>query len=734
MADSGRRHFLGGAGLLAGLAVGCRPRRDPYSLEKPPVPVARGVRQGSESHVLSTCGLCPAACGIRVRVVDGRAVKIEGNVASPVNRGGLCARGQAGLQMLYHPDRIAGPLRRVGPRGKGGAGAWRSIAWSEALAELSGQLGNLRAAGHPESLLLLDGEATGTTHALWARFMDVFGSPNHVGHGATGFGAVAQVMGTMTGTTAMPGYDFERARCVLLVGSGPLESSPQWIHLARSLAGEFRPRLLLASPRLPQSGALVDGWFPVAPGRSAAFLLGLAHVLLREQLGDESMLEVAQGFAVGPAWPLGFREQVMANYAPAKVQGLTGIAATQMEGLARELVATRPSVVVLDEWANDSATVTAGVVLNALLSSLNAPGGMVLDSGPGLADLAPADFDGLSRAGRSAQRLDGGSAGRIDFASSRLLALPEALLAGKPYPTEVLLLSYANPAFSKPGANRWAQAIAKLPFVVSFSPILDESVLLADLVLPDHSFFERWDLVLPGRGTRALSLRQPVVSPLGQSMQTGEVILRLAAAMGGVMAKAFPWASYREAVTARLINLPGGAEAVLADLEDRGVWVAAHEVSAETVDTVPSPLLRVPAPQAPSPDGDSTPFPFILLPCRGPGYAEGGMRSMAWLAELPLVDGDPWQERVEMSPEDARALGLADGERVLVASAVAEVELYVQLHAGMRRGVLGIALGGGSAPAVGATAGTYRLFADSADVVSGQWLAYATRARVRKVA
>src|ERR1035437_9974214 len=117
MADLGRRGFLGAAGALAGAAA-CRTSRqsqelkdsqDPYVATKPAVPRERGARPGEERSVLTTCGLCRAGCGLRVRVVDGRAVKVEGNPESPVNRGGVCARGQSGLQLLYHPDRVRGP-------------------------------------------------------------------------------------------------------------------------------------------------------------------------------------------------------------------------------------------------------------------------------------------------------------------------------------------------------------------------------------------------------------------------------------------------------------------------------------------------------------------------------------------------------------------------------------------------------------------------------------------------
>ena len=378
MPDFGRRGFLGSAGLLAGLAAGCRPRQDPCTAQKPPVPVERGLRPGSEKFVFTTCGLCQAGCGLRVRVVDGRAVKVEGNVDSPVNRGGLCVRGQAGLELLYHPERIRGPRRRVGARGEN---RWQSISWDEAVAQLATELSKLRAAGEPQSLVVLDGERSGTTHALWARFLQVFGSPNHIGHGATGFSAMAHAVRRLTRKTCLPAYDFERSRCVLMVGTGALESSPHFIHLARALAGEARPRLLCASPRLPPMASWVDEWLSLAPGASAPLLFGVLHVLLREQLGDESVLEVASGFApwadrAGTRQP-GLREQVMSEFTPDKVESWTGIAAARIANLARELVAIRPSVVVVDEGMCEQATAFAALLVNALLGSIDVPGGML---------------------------------------------------------------------------------------------------------------------------------------------------------------------------------------------------------------------------------------------------------------------------------------------------------------------------------------------------------------------
>jgi anaerobic selenocysteine-containing dehydrogenase len=709
------------------------------------VPVERGLRPGSEKFVLTTCGLCPAGCGLRVRVVDGRAVKVEGNADSPVNRGGVCVRGQAGLQLLYHPDRIRGPKRRVGARGEN---RWQAISWDEAIAQLSSELGKLRAAGEPESLVLVDGEQTGTTHALWARLLEVFGSPNHIGHGATGVGAMARAVRRMTRKTCLPGYDFERSRCVLLVGTGALESSPHFIHLARAMAGESRPRLLCASPRLPASAVLVDEWLALAPGGTVPWLLGLLHVVLREQLGDESVLAYASGFAPwtdrdGRPQP-GLRAQVMTEFAPDKVEALTGIAALRIEHLARELVAARPSVVAVDESLCDPATAFAALVLNALLGSMDVPGGMLLGPATPLANLGEAELDGTARVGLREPPIDGRDPGQRDVDASRILALPEAFIAGKPYPTRALLLSYSNPAFSMPGGRRWLEAMAKVPLVVSFSPLLDESALFADLLLPDSTFFECWDVVAPGRGV--LSLRQPVVRPLADTLQTGDVILRLARALGTTIADAFPWADYRQAVLARLEKAEGGADAALGELEATGVWKVpgaegtprlANDSAEKTGDAQARPLLldvRESIALVPEPiTGDTVRFPFVLVPFRGLGCAEGGMREMAWLRELPVGAGNPWPERIELVLEDARRLGIEDGETVIVESPAAQIELRAEVRAGIRPGVLGLPLGAGSGPSLDAAPRASSLLAGLVDAASGHWLFCATRAQVRKL-
>jgi ferredoxin-nitrate reductase len=269
--------------------------------------------------------------------------------------------------------------------------------------------------------------------------------------------------------------------------------------------------------------------------------------------------------------------------------------------------------------------------------------------------------------------------------------------------------------------------------VVSFSPIADESVRFADLVLPDQTYLERWDVLATGQGV--LSLQQPAVAPLGNSMPTGEILVRLARALGGTTLTSFPWTSYRAAVLARLDAWsPRGSEALLDELGRKGTCEVAEWRSGEgkgssiIADLAPA-LVKPGLPSGASP----AQFPFVLCPFRDRGYAEGGFRQFPWLAELPRAPGNPWVGYMEVAPEDARRLGIEDGDWVAVTSPVAQVELRARIHAGIRPGTLGLPLGGWGRAVGDADGMPSRLLAGLADSTTGQWLAWVTRARVERI-
>src|ERR1700683_2346908 len=135
----------------------------------------------------SVCTLCSSGCGLLVRVMQGEAEvvrhgqqglikmglakKLEGNPQHPINRGKLCARGQAGLQVLYHPDRITHPIKRTGPRG---SGEFQPITWDDALKEVTGPLAELQASKSTNSLAFLARPMRGQRDELIERFLKAY--------------------------------------------------------------------------------------------------------------------------------------------------------------------------------------------------------------------------------------------------------------------------------------------------------------------------------------------------------------------------------------------------------------------------------------------------------------------------------------------------------------------------------------------------------------------------------
>src|SRR5688500_7489520 len=176
----------------------------------------------------SVCPLCPSGCGLTVRVMDAEAdvvrngqagvvqilaaKKLEGSPDHPVNRGGLCARGQAAIQITYHPDRITQPLKRAGNRGEG---RYEAMTWDAALAEVVGRLDELAAAGNQRALAFLARPGNGYRRALIAQFLERYGAPPAATFELFGDGVARRANALSFGREQLATYDLANARYVL---------------------------------------------------------------------------------------------------------------------------------------------------------------------------------------------------------------------------------------------------------------------------------------------------------------------------------------------------------------------------------------------------------------------------------------------------------------------------------------------------------------------------------------
>ena len=797
--DLSRRTLLQGTGVAAGgLALGaCAQTEDPYAPTKPPVPGAENWVRGQEKHVTSSCAQCEGGCAIQVRVVEGRAVKIEGHPDFPVNRGGIGPKGQAGLGTLYHPGRILTPLRRSGPKG---SGLWTELSWEAAIEEVAARLSELRQSGRPEGLVVIDGESRGPMYELWSRFLEAYGSPNHVDHRATRDGGLSLALEAMQGHADLPAYDWDRVRYVLGFGSSLFESWCQSVHLMRrptpdrSVAGIGRVKFTQVSPRHSITASKADEWIPIEPATYGALALGIAHVLIRDGLYDEDFVrDQTFGFET---WSdgegrkhKGFRD-VAREYSPEVVEGLTGVDARRIARLAHEFSRNRPAVAIADGTAtaatNGYGAAMAIHALNALVGNLERPGGVFAPRRAPLAPWPEFEPDEVARRGLAQPRLDGAGGAQCPLGHSRIQELPGAVLDDKPYAAEAVLLYRSNPAYSKPEGQRWAEALRHVPLVVSFSPLHDESTYWADFVLPDHTYLERWELVepAPSVAVAAIGLRQPVVEPLHATRPTGDVVIGLAKALGEPLAGAFDFLSWRSAGLAKLKGLVGAegaahpAESFSAlgkVLAKHGGWWEAdptyedwqsafrtpsgrfeffsRTIERRLADAFPvgdgleqvpegggvlarGDALCLPRHEAPRYAGSAEEFPLVLLPYRPIHYAEGGARHLGILRELPgssRLDG--WKEWIELSPRDAKELDVADGEQVLVESPAGSRRLRARVDPGTRPGTAGLPLGLGVWPPdpEAGQTGGWAIVANVSEPLTGILAIEGTRIRVRRI-
>ncbi|MHC4402019.1 MAG: molybdopterin-containing oxidoreductase family protein [Planctomycetota bacterium] len=726
-----RREFVG-SGLAAAAAATCSGCRPTFITR-----AGTGKRPtGPIKWVNSACLQCPAGCGIRVKTIAGNAIKIEGNPDHPINKGRLCPKGQAGLQVLYDPDRIQGPMRRAGKRG---AGNWESISWEEAITDVADRLARIRRDEGPHTVAIMGGRYRGHMRELFRRFARSYGTPNQIDSGSIGSANSPLAHYLTQGVRDYLAYDWENANYVISFGASLTEAFRPTVlvqrmvaHLRRGRPGR-RGKIVTVDPRLSVTASKSDEWVPIRPGTDGALALGMAAVIVREGLHDQPFLdEHTAGF---DEWKKNVLEEVSLDF----VSEETGVPADRIERLAREFAERSPAFAVAGRGAgmhtNGLYNLTAIHCLNALVGNIDSPGGVIVQEYPPFTAWPEIEPDEIAQRGLSVPRLDGAGTSRFPLAESVSSALAEAILGESPYKVSAVLAYYTNPLFSTPNPQKFRKALGKVPLVVSFSPFMDDTTAMADLVLPDHTYLERLQLDVPvaGAGVPALALRQPVVEPLYHTKSTGDVIIQIAKAMGDPVSTAFPWADYEEAERSTLGGVAEAAslspEEFWQKLLDEGVWsggpyeygnaertyrtpsgkfefvsslmrerLTAIAAAAEiNVDELAAALgieargekVFMPHYESPGRAAGGESFPLYLNAYKTMTHAEGRGASQPWLQESYGVQlSEFWGPWVEINFETAREHGVRDGEMIWLESAAGKIKVKARVFDGAMPGVV----------------------------------------------
>lgn len=473
------------------------------------------VVQGDTRVVHGVCPHdCPDTCSFHVTVKDGVAVDIRGDTRHPVTQGFLCVKVNNYLERTYNETRVLTPRRRVGPKG---LGLFAEISWDEALDAIAARFKAIIATDGPEAILPYNYSGTlGKLHneSMDYRFFNRLGASelDRTICSVAGGEAIVHTLGAKTGTDP---ETYVYSKLIVVWGSNPVSTNPHLMPFIKK-ARQNGAQMVVIDPRRTRTAAQADWHLQPKPGTDAALALGMMHVLITEELTDPDYLAAhTHGYAELEA-------RAMA-YPPARVAEITGLSADEIVRFARLYGTARPAVIRVNygmqRHTNGGMMIRTVACLPALTGSYGTLGG------------------GLTLSTSGGPQINTGNLQRPDLRAQparhvNMIEIGDALTGDLVPPVKAMFVYNANPAAAAPEQQKVRAGLLRDDlFLVVHDPFFSDTTQYADIVLPATTQLEHTDLHT-AYGTYYLSVNQPAIAPLGQSICNTEVFRLLAARMG----------------------------------------------------------------------------------------------------------------------------------------------------------------------------------------------------------
>ncbi|MFT7669216.1 MAG: thiosulfate reductase/polysulfide reductase chain A [Planctomycetota bacterium] len=486
------------------------------------------------------CQLCSTVCGTLAHVKDGRVIKIDGNPKDPNSKGKLCARGQAGLNHQYHPERLLYPLKRVGERGEG---KWKRISWDEAYDELASRLTECRKTD-PTEFAFHQGRSRSKDPV--SAFLNAFGTATQLNHRGLCSASRRAANLTYLFESDWDLGDYANSKYILNFGSNMFEAHQGHVAGAQRLqSGRFEngAKLVTFDVRMSNTAGNSDEFYMPRPGTDGAVALALGHVIVRDGLADEDWFRTWANASLEDVW-----EHVLKDATPEWAEKMSTVPAEAIERIAREFAAAAPRATTMcnrgssahvNGFYNDRCI----ILLNGLVGSVGKPGGWCW----------------MWTGGMDKKRFALPPQPAKTKAKSLLADPPEFVLANSWNTMRVGEIVYwylkqerakiqVYMTYNLDSPMTWPEMDvtrsvlkdeSKIGFHVCINPFYNETAHFADMVLPWTTYLERWEL--DARGAYNLkpyvNVRWPVAAPLGEAKDLREMLPELARRMGGDMAE-----------------------------------------------------------------------------------------------------------------------------------------------------------------------------------------------------
>lgn len=493
--------------------------------------------------IRSSCRMCHGVCQVLVHLDGEQVVKVTGDPESPTSRGYLCPKGAASPKLLYHPDRVTHPMRRVGKRG---ANRWERITWDEALDEICGKLTSIKNESGAEYFSMMQG--TGRPYTGWTtRFAYAYGTPNFTGVAHLCYFprwlASLHTMGQLP-ICDFYGFGGEFPACIVIWGCNVTHTGASDGMCGGIVEAALKKakKTIVIDPRRIGPAKKADHWMQIRPGTDGALALAMIHYIIEEDLWDHEFVD---------KYTIGFDRLVehVKAFSPEWASVITRLPADQIRAAARVYAENSPACIfwgnAVDMSACNFQTARAILILLGITGNIDRPGGEVLWVAPegakqrslfmnlevpGLQFLAP---DKMARA--------------VD--SHRYPLCPSthpptfwrSIVTGDPYRIRAMWIVGSNPLLTMTHSLEVEAALKLLEYVVVSDFFLTPTAQYADLFLPAATWLEQDDVVNLHKIWCVLA-RKKVVQ-IGEVRDDRSVIIELAHRLG--LQEAFPWMNYR---------------------------------------------------------------------------------------------------------------------------------------------------------------------------------------------
>ncbi|MFT7824629.1 MAG: molybdopterin-dependent oxidoreductase [Sulfurimonas sp.] len=485
-------------------------------------------------EVPTLCEMCVNKCAAIARVEDGVVTKLDPNPMFPKSRNMLCPRGNAGIQALYDPDRLKYPMIRTGKKGEG---KFKRVTWDEAFKHITEKTTKIldEEKDNRSSFLFCAGE--GMAEHTFKTFYQAFGSSNWLNHASVCLQTVASGYGVTIG--AYPQADLDNAEYIIMAGANRAEAivTPDTMDAFKRTKGRGA-KLICVDPRFTNTAAKSDQWLAINPGTDLAFVLALTYVTLTEELYDKEYVEKHfNGFE-------DYKSHVLSSkYTPEWAEPITNIKAKDIYKIARDFMAHAPKAVYYpgrrSTFAqNDFQLRRAMAIFQGLGGGIDTKGGLIFGDKikiKGHEALMPMYDRAKARAVTKKEDVQEGEAGYDDCSvvsgGGSWLGWRNRFLEGKmPYNVRGMFCYKHNPMLNMPNSAKTAEMLKKMELVVCIDTMPSDTVMYADVVLPECTYLERTDPVKTFGGVEpSIAQRNRVVDPLFETKPVNEILRGLTA-------------------------------------------------------------------------------------------------------------------------------------------------------------------------------------------------------------